>query len=459
MSSKNNWNSLHAKILSEVFISLKSEGLRFFVLRNYDGLPELNTSKDVDIIIEPGFFSSAKQLFIRILNEHNISNYYQMDFERAHCCFGIDVDKEFAIHLDFIEGFANKGFEFYSFEFLYSNTIDYKYFKVLNNSCEACMLLLYKLFGCKDLKPKYCERIFNVVKTEESQFKEILSQGIGDSLSLQIVNLIKFNDFENLIKSIDGLRNKSRLYVFKLQPFKTIRGIFSFSAEKIINIIICPTNKQHLIAVEAPDGTGKTTFINQLREKISYYFVADIEKTSIYHFRPSLLPNLGAVGEKAGVMKQDKNFTVPHRAKPVGKIASLVRFLYYWIDYVIGVPLIVRKGAQFDHFSIFDRYIYDFLVDPERSRINLNKSVRLYFARIVKQPKIVFVLQAEADIVYQRKKELPFEEIRRQMKEYVSLNSLFDNIYLLDASKNPDQLSLDAVRVVIDRFTQKTSIL
>ena len=61
-----------------------------------------------------------------------------------------------------------------------------------------------------------------------------------------------------------------------------------------------------------------------------------------------MLPNLGAVGEKAGVMKQDTNFEDPHRNKAANPLSSFVRMGYYWLDYLIGGAICIRKDVQFD---------------------------------------------------------------------------------------------------------------
>lgn len=220
-------------------------------------------------------------------------------------------------------------------------------------------------------------------------------------------------------------------------------------------MVICPISVQKSIAVEAPDGAGKTTFIDALVTEIARYFVSDPSKSAIRHFRPLLLPNLGAAGEKIGVMKQDKNFTEPHRAKPANFISSFIRMTYYWLDYFIGMPLILRKDAQFDKITIFDRYIYDFLVDPFRTRIKLPYWIRLFFVKMVKQPKIVFVLDAPVDVIYARKQELSMIEIKRQLLEYSKLKGLGHRVYILDATASPQAMAKEALKVIVERFTNK----
>jgi thymidylate kinase len=128
---------------------------------------------------------------------------------------------------------------------------------------------------------------------------------------------------------------------------------------------------------------------------------------------------------------------------------------YYWLDYIVGVPYIIRKSAQFDKFTIFDRYIYDFLVDPHRSRINLPYWLRKLFTKTVIQPKIVFVLLTEAEIIYARKQELTLPEIKRQLEEFYKLAQTNKRFVILDASQTPDQIVEDAIRHIINKFNLK----
>ena len=128
---------------------------------------------------------------------------------------------------------------------------------------------------------------------------------------------------------------------------------------------------------------------------------------------------------------------------------------YYWLDYVVGMPLILRKSAQFDNITVFDRYIYDFLVDPRRSRISLPHWLRRLFTRLVKQPQITFVLDADVDTIYSRKQELSKEEIDRQLGEFRKLKKFGKNVFILNATQAPEKIAEDAIQIIIDKFTHK----
>jgi thymidylate kinase len=154
-------------------------------------------------------------------------------------------------------------------------------------------------------------------------------------------------------------------------------------------------------------------------------------------------------------MKENKDFTNPHRAKPVGFFSSFIRMSYYWMDYVIGVPINLRRDVQFDRFTIYDRYIYDFLIDPYRSRISLPYWLRKQFTNMVIQPRIVFVLLTDAEIIYKRKQELSIDEINRQILEFNKLAKSHKRYFVLDALKTPEELVKDAMKIIISHFTKR----
>ena len=225
---------------------------------------------------------------------------------------------------------------------------------------------------------------------------------------------------------------------------------------KSVQIVANLNKYDMMISVHAPDGTGKTTFIEHFGNELGFYYVcAADDLLDTYHFRPNILPNLGAAGEKIGVMKQDKDFTVPHRAKSVGLISSFVRMTYYWLDYVIGVPLILRKNAQFNKITIFDRYIYDFISDPERARIKLPFRLRMMFAKLIKKPNVVFILEADAETIHRRKQELTIDEINHQLKSLHRLAVSGKYFYILDATKTPEEIAMDAIKITFDLTTNK----
>lgn len=447
------WNKRHAEILDKYLKELTKNNVRYFILRNYEGLPEENESKDVDLIIEPGSYKKASKILLQVFKEMKVPRYYVVKYERVRCWLGIDLDDNFSIHIDLIEGYLNKGFEIFKFDQLYENTEKYKDYVVLNKPYDIAMLLLYKVIASKQLKERYVEKISKIYSESKEHTDDIIKYAMGENLGSTIISYLENGQYDKIVKMAKQISKTTKRKAFFRRPFFTMWHIIKFWCEKLYRIGWCPKKYRKMIAVEAPDGTGKTTFIDGLTVTLAELFNTDIEKMHVYHFRPTVLPNLGAVGEKAGVMEQDKDFTNPHRNKPANPISSFVRMVYYWIDYLIGGFVCIRKDVQFDKFTIFDRYIYDFIVDPVRSRIGLPRWIRVLFSKLVYKPKFVFVMMADTDVIYKRKQELTREEITRQLGEFKRLADSGKRFVELDANQTPDAIIKEATKVIIEQYT------
>lgn len=450
-----NWGSLHATFLSNLFSLFNDYNIKYFVLRNFELLPEDNIGTDVDIVIEPGKYKIVSNLIKDEMKSCEIVFYQVVQFDRMRCWYIMDYKLNFSIHLDIIENEVYKGFEFYSFAELYNNTVKYKNFYVLNREYDILLLLVQNLVAYKSLKEQYRKKVQLIYPKIKNRIDNNLKSFWGEKLGYRIIKDLETNNFDNIISYSKDLEKAALKRIFQQKTLKTIKNISRFLLGKFYRIIICPRKFWRFIAVEAPDGTGKTTFIDALIEKMQFYYNSPKSRFCVHHFRPEMLPNLGAVGEKAGIAKQDKDFTNPHRAKTAGKISSLLRMTYYWFDYILGVPYFLRKEVQYGHYTIFDRYIYDFLIDPKRSRINLPYSLRKLYSKFVIEPQIVFVLYADTDVIYKRKQELTKEEIERQLLEFKKLEKEGERFVFINANRSVNEMVSEASRLILEKFMDR----
>ena len=121
------WNETNAKIFVDFVKELNHTDIKYFVLRNYEGLPEKNPSKDIDIIIEPGTFKKAEALLLKSFKQNGMEYQYQcqFQFQFLHCVHGINLTDKIGIHIDLIEGYCFKGYEIFSFDELYAHAKEY----------------------------------------------------------------------------------------------------------------------------------------------------------------------------------------------------------------------------------------------------------------------------------------------------------------------------------------------
>lgn len=453
------WNEVCEKFFSQTIAEFNKNNIKYFILRNYEGLPAYNKAKDVDIVIEPGKIKLAKKILLDAYKNNGCSHYYEAVFHRLHCLHGISTTNKIGIHIDLIDGYFAKGYEVFSFEEMYENVIKYNNLCVLNEVFEGLILLIYKLFGYKkpQLKEEYRDKLYNVCSLHSQEFCEGLAKVTNKEFAAQIVEDILHHNFEDVINNTKKLTRLLKKYTTKKRPLKTFFGRITFVWGKVNRIVICYKKYARVIGVIAPDGAGKTTFIDNIINQINFYYVNDEDdnRCDVRHFRPDIFPNLGAIGEKTGMMKQDKDWNNPHRGKPANQVSSLIRMIYYMMDYIVGWQKIVRKNVQYDRFTIFDRYSYDFIVDPRRSKINLPKGIRKFLVSLTPKPKLVFVLMAEPEKIYERKQELSLEEIGRQCGEYKKLAKKNKRFVEVDASQEPIRMAENATEKIIELFTNK----
>lgn len=450
------WDKKHGTILMDLINELDKNRIRHFILRNYEGLPDTNPSKDVDIVVEPSKVKIANTILTNIYKRHGLSHLYMVRFTDVYCWHGMDTDNHLSIHIDIIGGYRMKGYEVFTFDELYEHTSEYKGIKVIDPLYEGLMVFVYKQFGYKTpkLKEEYKE-IISRTNLLYPEFASILQRILGEEFAQVELEYIAQGDYDQLLSRHKKLTRQLRHYAFKKAPLSCLAHAIKFYILKLCRLTLYRYKYVKSFSVMAPDGAGKTTFLDALIEEIAFYFTKDVSYGHIYHFRPTILPNLGEIGEKVGVMEQDTNYSVPHRAKPAGIISSFIRMTYYWFDYVLGWFLITTKDVLHDRFTIFDRYAYDLIVDPGRTRLNLPTWIRRNFVRFMPEPRLSFYIKVEPEEIYRRKQELQLNEIKRQASDYEKLASKNKRILPIDGNRPVQEMVNDAIKKILEKFTVK----
>ncbi len=190
------------------------------------------------------------------------------------------------------------------------------------------------------------------------------------------------------------------------------------------------------LAVLAPDGAGKSTLIQHLRENLAGAF----RRTEVFHLRPGVMGPKGTNGP----------VTDPH-GKPLRSWwLSLLKIPYYLVDYGLGYLFKVRPRLVRSTLVLFDRYYDDLLVDPLRYRyggpMGLARLARIFIPR----PDLVLILDVGEEPLLARKQELSPEEVKRQREAYRQLATELPNTFLLDGSLSPEEVARNASEVVLD---------
>lgn len=447
------WNRRCGEILVEYVRKLNENNVRYFILRNAQGLPFDNQSKDVDIVIEPGKIKQAHTLLKNVMNTATLEYYDEFRTGAMICCHGISLKQKMAIHIDIIEGLSIKGIELENFNRVYKNTTNYNNLTVLQPKYEVFWIYIMKVVGQKklQLKEEYSKKIINLIKSEKEYFSKEMAYKISGSYGRYIEKAIKEDKIDVLFKEYRKISKNIIFSLTKKNPIKVLSGRMGFLMEKIYRILFRYRKYSRTFCVIAPDGTGKSTVIDKAIEKINYYYICE-NKCSLYHFRPGIIPNLKDIfGEKTKEQNLEEDYALERKKlEQANSKGSFFRICYYSFDYIVGWRKKVRRDVHYDKYSVFDRYSYDLIVDPKRSKINLPYCVRRFFVALTPKPKITFVLKAKPQVIHNRKKELTIEEISRQLVEYERLKKYYKKIYYLNAEHDVDTISNEILEIVFD---------
>jgi thymidylate kinase len=445
------WGEVQARVARRLFAELTARQFQWAVIGNAQGLPDVNPAKDIDLIVDRHRFAEAIGVLFEIAKSEGFRLVDSRRFEAMLCSefYAVRDDRVDSVKIDIMTGFVWRGAAILDASDLAGHTVDAGGVHVPDRTLNGFLMWIKPLLTGAGVKPKYRQQILDAVKGEPQEFRRILEAKCGASMARQAWDFLRQGKLEATVPLARKLRAASWLAGLRREPAATLKA----AADHLRCIVVLRTQRRSvsMLAVVGPDGVGKTTFIDLLLKDLARVLVKDPESIKVSHFRPRLLPNIKELFRKGST--EGSEFSQPHRAAPAGRLGSLARISYYWLDYVIGYWLLVRWRSPREHLYVFDRYFYDFLVDPQRSRISLPWWVRRAFLAITPEPSLVFFLDCPAEIVYQRKQELPLAEIERQMGVYRELAAEHpERFVVLDATRTPAESCAVAVRSATQRL-------
>lgn len=388
-----------AEFLTTFFNFLNQNG-EYAVLRNFEGLPAHNNSRDIDIVIEPSTYRRLKSVLIELIEKEGwkIVTYLNSDRLITWVCACVDSDSRT---------------EIVQFDFFFHTSI----------------------FGITLLKAKdflksrqFNGAIYHVDKESEFLDKYMYDRAVGVAYpekyrktreavenSGEVKKVLKKVFGSNSINECDKTSGKKLLLNalkrnLSSNPFRTVGRMLKFEYYHIRNYVC--SNTGFSVGFTGPDGSGKTTVIDQILERLAPVFRT---AHKYYHFRPALFGNLGEVAHSAGLKKEvDRDYSNPHRGGKTGTLSSFARLLYYSIDYIIGYFVKVKSVTRITRVVIFDRYYTDIICDSRRSRIYLNYKFLYWFGKLfIPSLDYNILLTARSETILARKRELDEKGIRR----------------------------------------------
>ncbi len=218
----------------------------------------------------------------------------------------------------------------------------------------------------------------------------------------------------------------------------TICRRLAFSCARVTRRCARPTGLA--VSLAGPDGTGKSTLAGGLEAAADGLF----RRVERLHLGPQLLPPPASLLGRPIVTDQ------PHTRQPSGRVGSMARLGYLWLDTVAGWPSKVALPRIRSTLVILERGWSDLLVDSRRYRLRTSPGLVRLMGGALPRPDLVLVLRAPSGAIHRRKPELPITELERQMLAWERLASAAPGRHEMIETSGPTEDTLDTALAHID---------
>jgi thymidylate kinase len=448
-------DQLRRDFLTDLFNQYEEHGVGYCLLRNCENLPEQLESDDIDIRISRSKRQTNRKIINSLVRKHGLHVYDFLSNERVDQ-FGfakrISPPELFVLRLDYYD------LELYGVRLLSGSEMlktrnAYRNFYIASDTFKFLDKFLFNYLLDRPLPDRYHAEFRKIVIDQKESLMVEVSKVFGKTAGESIISHICDNGFTDL----PLMRKKTLILIlFRLalkNPLHHLWHIPLFWWHWFRHVIV---PKGEFMSISGPDGCGKTTVLELAKEHLRE--LLGFRPTNYGHFRPSVLPRIARLAERAGALETvDEDYSSPHRAKPSGPIGSLARFSYYLLDYLWGYFVKIRPALVRREVVIYDRYLFDMVADPGRSRIALPGWLRKAVLSIVPLPHTAIFVHVPAQVAQERKAELTFEEIEQLNGNYLQLVRT-GRMQLLENNDTAEIAAAKLVDLMIERRRRRLGL-
>lgn len=408
---------------------LTTNKIDYIITNGYQDLFEISSKdNDVDILFRRKDFTSIEKTikaFCKKENFKRVQMYHQEVY--AKNIFLYSPNTQEILNLDMYGKLHKNNHEYFSEQEMFARSINYKGISILTTHHEFFHYFLKKM-SKGDLAISTFEYLRNLFLKDEKGCSETLKNQLANTGNL-VEKAFVNDDIDTIIK----LRNE---ILADVKIGKQTVGYWLKDKLRIAKRILNPTGIS--IAFLGPDGSGKTTIIEGLKNSILPF-----RKTDYFHLKPVRTQNM-----EGGVT------TDPHQFKPYNRLKSYSKLLYFIYQYNFGwikniIPLKIKSSL-----IIFDRYFDDLIADNKRYRYGGENFIAKFFRLFIKKPSLYFVLVTDAKTIYQRKQEVAFSELENQIFKYRSLVDN-DRYFEIDVNESPSIIVKNVSRILMQKMNER----
>ena len=392
----------------------------------YKDIYELPESADVDLVIDKKDLPAILDMIRK--GEHVM--HIKIENKGFACFASVFFDDMGYLEIDLIHRFERKGIIYMSSgKLLNSTTVNQQGLRTASLHHQFEYILLFYYLNSSQIPARYQEYFSSFSSEKRKEVLKHITHQYGLSIN-SLEDLYTYHVWHHnrlLHKIYNYGANKQWNYFWHKTGY-----LVDFLREKW-------QDKGITITFSGVDGAGKSTVLKKVQDILEKKYHKNVK---VFRHRPSLLPILSSLKYGKKNAEQRATVTLPRQGKNNNRISSILRFLYYYSDYLIGQVYIFFRYKIRGTTILYDRYYFDFIVDGRRSNISISPSfIRLGY-RFISKPKLNFFLYAPANEILSRKQELSASDIRTMTDEYLHLFLDFSGAY-----KNQEYVAINNIDI------------
>ena len=403
---------------------MNKKNIDYLILNGYQDIIAEKYNSDIDILLRKIDFNRIESILNEFceLNKLKIVQTFHHEVW-AKNIFLFDFESQQILNLDIYGVISRNNVPLFTEQEVFGKAYKFKNLMVLDKDHEFLYYLIKKVDKNEMTEEKY-HYLRDLYLSKKSECNSLTKKYFPRTHSI-IENSFMNSDFKALKRNDlmkDFLKSKDKRRHNK-NAFRLVKRLFN------------PTGIT--IAFLGVDGSGKSTVIELIRESNLPF-----RKFQYFHLKP-------IIKGKSKIMISN-----PHQYPSYGSFKSYLKLLFLIFQYNFNwvrnvIPLKIKSTL-----IVFDRYFDDLLIDPKRFRYGGNISAIKWARKFIPRPDILFVFTADPEIIYSRKKEVEFFEVKRQLNEYDSL-AFEKKYYLIDVNRVPEQITQEIIHFIMIEMSKR----
>lgn len=433
-----------------VFDILHQAEIRYALLRGYDELSQPHGDIEIDLLVHPEQMDEFRKAvfrhgFVEIPSWGHAPHKFFVAFCREP---GIWIKLDVVTDLCFGQPYRHIRLDLVELCLEHRREGEVC---LLSQEHEFLITLLHCLLDKRRFDPKHCSRLQELMASlnENLHLLARLERHVSHYLSptivwQQVVQAVDSGDWNDLLKRRHKLE---RQLTERARLMCALNKMITAAGRKLRPLWFILRRHGVSLVLLAPDGAGKSTLSARLAQDWQLHARLIYMGTNLDSMTVALPTTPRLYDRLRAVRRENKRKTV------YGVVIRALSFANTLVEHWYRC-LYARYQLARGRFVVFDRFVYDAWIQPQKK--SLWKRLRRFLIDApCPTPDLVVLLDAPGEVLYARKQEHSPEWIDKQRAGYHKLRARLPQMVTVDAAQSAEQVGCEVTELVWKAYRAK----